>query len=527
MFLNLPRRLPGISLLAALFGLSCRARTSIYLSDAGADMPVPCVVDLDCDTGDACAQAHCQEGTCVALPAVVCDDHDACTDDMCDSQSGRCSVTPVTLDLDGDGHRAPKPGFEPGAPGACGDDCDDRSASARPGGIETCDGVDNDCNGKIDDGALYGNVQAQVRVSSLAFNRANGGGMAFDGKNFGITFSGHEQRWSSYFTSLTGAGLPIVPETPLADINSETYAGPLLHNGSYFASAWADARQAGNYEIYFNRYDSRGEKLGPDLRVTNAPNFSLGAALAWNGKETLLVWDDRRTEGRQGEDIRLFGQRIAFDGSLIGDNIALTPAGTLAEQPSIALSKARVGVVFSSRLSGMVTHAKFFSTAPDLTQQSSLVDLGGTDVQNPALVYVGGHFAAFWERHGDNYGPSIFGAVIDEAGTLLVPERAVTTGANFARSFSALSLGDRVILVWADDHDGNYDLYLQILDANLNVLFPRTRLSFSSSDTLYPVAALGPNGDLGVLYDDWQSGARQSYFLGMSCVMPLNLPPPK
>ena len=54
-------------------------------------------------------------------------------------------------------------------------------------------------------------------------------------------------------------------------------------------------------------------------------------------------------------------------------------------------------------------------------------------------------------------------AVIDEAGTLLVPERAVTTGANFARSFSALSLGDRVILVWADDHDGNYDLYLQIL----------------------------------------------------------------
>ena len=102
---------------------------------------------------------------------------------------------------------------------------------------------------------------------------------------------------------------------------------------------------------------------------------------------------------------------------------------------------------------------------------------------------------------------------------MLSAERAVTSGASFARSFSALSLGDRVILVWADDHDGNYQLYLQILDANLNVLSPRTRLTFTAADTLSPVAALGPNGDLGVLYDDWQSGVPQSYFLGMSCVM--------
>ncbi|HET7545850.1 MAG TPA: hypothetical protein VFK05_38545, partial [Polyangiaceae bacterium] len=339
-----------------------------------------------------------------------------------------------------------------------------------------------------------------------------------------ITFSGHEQRWGSYFTSLAGESMSPLPETPLSDINSDTYAGPLLHNGSYFESAWTDARQAGNYEIYFNRYDSRGEKLGPDVRVTNAPNFSIGPTLAWNGKETLLVWDDRRTERPGTEDIRLFGQRIAFDGSLIGENIPLTPAGTLAEQPSIALSKTRVGVVFTSRLSPGVTHAKFFSTAPDLTQPSSVVDLGGTDVQNPGLVYVGGNFAAFWERDGGGYGPSIYGTVVDESGVVRVPEHAVTSGANFARSHSAVSLGDRVVLVWADDHDGNYELYLQILDPDLNVLTPRTRLSFTNADTLGPAASLGPNGDLGVLYDDFQSGARQTYFLGMSCVMP---PPPK
>lgn len=524
MFLNSTRGRFLISSLSALFSLSCGARTSIYLSDAGD--PVPCSTDLDCDTGDLCARAECREGICAALPAIVCDDHDSCTDDACDSQNGQCSYTPVTLDLDGDGHRAPKPGFAPGAPDACGDDCDDRSADAHPGGKEICDGVDNDCNGKIDDDAQYGNLQTPVRVGSMVFNRTNGAGMAFDGRNYGITFSGHEQRWSSYFTSIARTGTPIVLETPLTDINSDTFAGPLIHNGRYFASAWPDARQDGNYEIYFNRYDSNGKKAGPDLRITKAANFSVDPTLVWNGKESILVWDDRRNEPRFGDDIRLYGQRIALDGSLIGDNVALTGADIKAELPGIALGQTKVGIGFVSRLTDDIVHAKFFTTAPDLSQPSSIVDLGGTDVHGISLVYVDGHFAAFWDQAGATIGPAIHGATVDESGRVLTSERAVTGGASFARSFSAVSLGDRVLLVWADDHDGNYELYLEILDGNLNVLSPRTRLSFTASDTLSPVAVLGPKGDLGVLFDELENGGRQAYFLGMSCAMSGSVAPP-
>jgi putative metal-binding protein len=531
MFLNFPSRSGALSVLVAATVLSCGARTSIYTSDAGLDPPVVCSGDLDCDTGDACARAECREGTCVPLPAIVCNDQDPCTEDACDAQSGQCSFTPTTLDLDADGHRGPKPGFAPGAPGACGDDCDDRSAAAHPGGSEACDGVDNDCNGKVDDDAQYGKLRIPLRVASMGFDRTIGGGLAFDGKNYGITFSGHERRWNSYFTSLGRDGSKVVAETPLTDLNSETYAGLLLHNGSYFVSAWPDARQDGNYEIYFNRYESSGKKLGPDLRVTRAPDKSLNPVFAWNGSESILVWDDRRAETGQGEDIRLFGQRIALDGSLKGENIPLTAAGTLAEFPGIALGQSRVGIVFVGRVPTTptltLTHAKFLSTAPDLTQPSPVVDLGGTDVQSPSLVYVGGHFAVFWETYGSNHGPSIYGAVVDERGSVLRPQRAVTSGASHARSFSALSLGDRVLLVWADDLDGNYELYLQVMDADLNVLSPRTRLTYTPSDTLSPVATLGPNGDLGVLYDDWQTGARQTYFTGMSCIMSGAIPPPK
>ncbi len=66
------------------------------------------------------------------------------------------------LDGDGDGHGDPTtlvvqctqpPGYI-----GTGGDCDDADVTVRPGGDEYCDGVDNDCNGEIDDAPLDGDV---------------------------------------------------------------------------------------------------------------------------------------------------------------------------------------------------------------------------------------------------------------------------------------------------------------------------------------------------------------------------------
>ncbi|MEO8902493.1 MAG: MopE-related protein [Polyangiaceae bacterium] len=526
MFLSSPRFWSVALVFTAFGGFSCGARTAILTSDAstdgGLDAPVvvACSTDPDCATGDACAGAQCREGTCVPLPVTVCNDNNECTTDTCDSDNGKCTFTPLTMDLDGDGHNSPRPGFAPGAPGSCGDDCDDRSAAAHPGGVEVCDGVDNDCNGQIDEGATYGGVTPALRVSSQAFDRASGSGLAFDGKNYGAIYTGHIATSTSYFQGLARNGASVVAETRLSDINAETYAGSVLHNGSFFERSWEDARQDQNYEVYFNRFDSNGKKLGPDLRVTNAANFSLNSSLAWNGTETLLVWDDRRFE-QQAPDTRIFGQRVAFDGSLVGGNIQLTNEGTQAEHPGIALGQQRVGVVFTSQQAATVVHALFLSTAPDFTNPSQLVDLGGTGVQSTNLVSLGDRFLVAWDQNTSvaGYGPSIFGAIVDQNGNVLHAAQPLTSGATIARSFSLLSLGNRALLVWADNHDGNFEIYAETLGPNLEVLTPRVRLSFTPSDTFFPSASFGPNGDVGVLYQDWQTKFSQVYFVSMSCLM--------
>jgi hypothetical protein len=53
--------------------------------------------------------------------------------------AGACVEAGAEADRDGDGA------------GACLDDCDDSSPLARPGGVETCDGLDNDCDGFVDE----------------------------------------------------------------------------------------------------------------------------------------------------------------------------------------------------------------------------------------------------------------------------------------------------------------------------------------------------------------------------------------
>ncbi len=504
--------------LLSLLAAACGARSTLRSGegDEVVDPPQLCTTDAEC--ASACQVRECRAGECVDVRPVICDDRDPCTDDTCDESLG-CVFTPLTPDADGDGHRAALPGFLPGEPGSCGDDCDDTSPLAYPGGFERCDGTDNDCDGVVDNDARYLSTRTiePLRVASPRTLGASGAGLAYGDGVFALSYGAGSGQWRSYVRGISSRGRSTFSETQLTDVNVSSFGAGLEWSGSSFGAVWPDARQDGNYEIYFARFDSSGQKLGPDLRVTNAKDFSVRPEILYDAGRFVLVWDDRRTAGTSDE-ARIFGQFVNVDGRLVGSNVELTAAGLVAEAPDVAASQRRLGLVFSLLDPTGAVHLGFRTFDKQLEDASPLVMLGSGDVQGPRITGLRDRFVVSWHTHSaaTGYGSSIMAAVLSDTGQILVPPTPVTFDDRLARSHNTLSLGDRLVMVWGE-YGGSFDLYAQVLGGSLELLENPTLVTDGAGDELAPYLALSETGILGVLYDSYGADGHQAYFTGLGC----------
>ena len=122
-----------------------------------------------CDDGSGCASSDaCSAGVCVggSTPAESCNG----LDDNCDGtvdEEGATGCVDYYYDSDGDGYGVGGPtltGLAPTTSCLCapsgnyqatqGGDCDDSNAAVNPDAEESCNGVDDDCEGTVDEGAV-------------------------------------------------------------------------------------------------------------------------------------------------------------------------------------------------------------------------------------------------------------------------------------------------------------------------------------------------------------------------------------
>jgi len=134
-------------------------------ADAGVDAGLDAGVDMGLDAGDvdggfdaagpdlaSCPDEDGDGFASAACGGADCDDADGArypgATEVCDDDDEDCDETTYGPDGDGDG-------FEYAAccngPGRCGADCDDTRRAINPTGVESCNRVDDDCDGAIDE----------------------------------------------------------------------------------------------------------------------------------------------------------------------------------------------------------------------------------------------------------------------------------------------------------------------------------------------------------------------------------------
>jgi len=230
----------------------------------------------------------------------------------------------------------------------------------------------------------------------------------------------------------------------------------------------------------------------------------------------LIVWDDYRSG-----PTRIYAVRLNADGGISAEQ-ALTPETDHSEYPALAVGESRLGLVHTVLDPGGLglSYGRFTTFDFALQNQSQVVDLGGDRITEPNVTAVDDTFIVSWHTADPFPGPSIMAASFGEDGALRIGSTPITSGALHARTHSLVSLGDRAVMVWADDLDGNYELYSQVMDADLNVLRPRERITFDPADTISPGAVVTSDGGIGILFDDWRSGAHQVYYTRLDCSGP-------
>ncbi len=273
--------------------------------------------------------------------------------------------------------------------------------------------------------------------------------------------------------------------------------------GANYLVVWADDRN-GKEDIYGARVTGAGAISDPTgIAVSTAPGNQLSPAVAADGNNYVVVWEDHRNQAVSGADI--YAARVTTNGMVLDSGgIPISTAANDQTTPAVAFNGTNYLVVWADSRALGANGSDIY--AARLAPNGAVLDAGGISLSiattfetSPGVAASGSSYLVVWQdsRNATTNGMDIYGTLVGNDGSVLNPNGiAISTATNDQVTPAVASISTNYLVVWADSRalgSNGSDIYAARLATN-GVVLDVNGIALSTATTFETSPAVAANG---------------------------------
>ncbi|ABS25884.1 cell wall/surface repeat-containing protein [Anaeromyxobacter sp. Fw109-5] len=239
-------------------------------------------------------------------------------------------------------------------------------------------------------------------------------------------------------------------------------------DGTSHLVVWSDARGGAGQDLHGARVSAAGVLLDPaPLVISAGPGDEITAAVAFDGTNYLVVWQDQR--GSTGRDV--YGARVSPDGTVLDPGgIAISTAAEHQVEPAVAFDGTSYLVVWEDRRGGLAD-VRGARVSPNGSVLASELLISGAPLHQtqPAVACASGACLVAW-RDGRAGGPDVYGARVAGASVVDAGGLPISRAGSSQGRPAVASDGSGYLVVWNDTRSGTSDVYGSRVGADGQIL---------------------------------------------------------
>jgi PKD repeat protein len=286
--------------------------------------------------------------------------------------------------------------------------------------------------------------------------------------------------------------------------NNQYY--PVIATDSHdnFVVAWQDQRTS-DHNIYAQRFDANGTKVGGEITVCDASGNQGFPAIAMNSQDEFFVtWEDYRNSGTTGWDV--YAQKFSKDGLKVGAEMAVCTESHDQQSPCIAMdSHDRLIFAWSDgrNTAGAMIYAQRFDADANKLGSELIVHPGTSGQGGPSIaVMPNDGFIVAWNDFRNNQNNNVYAQRFDPGAAPVGPEIEITNSTNNTQS-PKIVINERgsSLVTWSQSA-----IFARWIDQNGTPSGDAVRVGQGTSGVqLRPAMAIDSRNDVVVAWQDFRS----------------------